>query len=175
MTELYNKNDLRGLRDRITRWRVIDAVIAAAELIVAAFLLLTVNTENESANEVGVIISFAVVAWIIFYTVNFIILASKRELAHADLLRVGARTEYTGRVVTYSGRFRIRKSILVRRFVFETDGGERVSLNIADSATQRFFSSAKDKARIKIATVHGFVAAYGQPDDPGPEKEEPEK
>ena len=160
MTDLYTQSDIRAIRRRVAVWRAITAAVAVGVLAAAVLLALTATTATEGRNELIVIISSAVGGWIVFYSVNFIILASRRELAHAAMLASEPPAVYTGRVAAAGGRFRIRKSITVRKFTFETDGGETLSLSISDAMARRFFELAADGVPVEVRAVHNYVAAY---------------
>ncbi len=160
MTELYSDADVRAIKRRIKRWRVIVALLTAGELAAAVILAATVSTATEGRNQLIVMISSILVGCVVFYAVNFIILAAKRELGHAVMLKSGSRTRLTGRIDGAGERYIIRKSIAVRKFTFAVRDGEKMRLNVADNPAYRLFRAA-DAGTLDLDIVSGYVAAFG--------------
>ena len=155
VVELYGDDNLAQLEWRIKRWSVLLFALTAVALASCVGMIAFTNTGNAVRMEVFVIILSTLVGWIVIYASVFVVTMSRRELAHANMLRNDERQMVKGAVTVTDERIRIKRSITVRRVEVRTDGALH-RLLVCETRAAALAAAGTDA----LYTVHGYVAAY---------------
>lgn len=155
IVELFDDADLARLRQRIRQRRAVNALIAGAALIACIVLIACTGTRNAARMELATVIISTVAGWIVIYGSVFAVMASKRELRHATMLREEEWEAVSGAVTVTDERVVIRKSITARRV--EVRGEKDVRRVLVCESRADALAAAGASA---VYTVHGYVAAY---------------
>ena len=155
ITELYSDADMARMRAHVRRWGRALLALAAGALAVCVTLVCLANTKNAQRMELATIIVSTVAGWIGIYCGVFIWARSRRELAHAEMLRGEERERVEGAVTVTDERFTIRRSVTVRRVIVR-QGEETHRLLVCDSRAGAL-AAANASA---VYTCHGYAAAY---------------
>lgn len=153
--ELYSDGDMARMRGHIRRWGRALCALAAAALGVCVVLTALANTKNAQRMELATVAVSTVAGWIVIYGGVFVVFPVRRELAHAEMLRREDRERVAGSVTLTEERFRIRKSVAVRR-VEVREGEQTRRLLVSDSRSKALESASPEV----LYTCHGYVAAY---------------
>ena len=156
VTELFPKERLARLERRITVLRWVLSALAVAALTVCIVLTTRANTRNLRQMMILCMSITTGAGWIVIYFYIYGIRQSKRELAHAALLRDGEEELITGTVAVLKQYVRIRGSVRIRKVSVETDSGTRI-VNIDDN---RAAELRRAGSRLTLHVFHGYIAAY---------------
>lgn len=153
--ELYSDADLARMRRHIARWRRALWILGAAALAVCVCLTALADTRSAQRMEQIVIAVSTLAGWIVIYGGVFVVTASRRELAHAEMLRREERQRVEGQILVTDQRFTIRKSVAVRRV--EVRDQEQTHRLLVCESRAGALAAAEAAA---VYTCHGYVAAY---------------
>ena len=153
--ELYSSADLSQLEHRIKRWSLALFLLATAALAVCVVLITLTGTENAARMETLTIAVSTVAGWIVIYGSLFVIVVSRRELSHANMLRNDERQMVSGDITVTDELVKIRRSITARRVEVHSDEGIR-RLLVCDTRTDALAAAGATA----LYTVHGYIAAY---------------
>ena len=155
VVELYSDADLARMKRQISRRSAAHAAIAAVALAVCVALILLTRTGNAARMELTVIAVSTIAGWVVLYGTIFRVVARRRELRHAAMLRGEERQAVSGTVVVTDERVAIHRSIVARRVEVRGEGDPQRLLVCEERA------AALAEARPStVYTVHGYVAAY---------------
>lgn len=155
VVELYTDGDMAAMGRKITGWTAVLAVVGLAALGACIAMAALTTTANAMRMEMYAEITSTLAGWFVIYVGIFVVSACRRERRHARMLREEER-ERTEGVVTVTGeRFRIHKSIAVRRV--EVRRGDEVKRLLVTENRARALAEADPAA---VYTVHGYVAAW---------------
>lgn len=156
IVELYSDADMERMKERIKCWTVALCVLGAAALGVCVTLAALTNTLNAMRMELSAVAVSTVAGWIVIYFAVFKVAAGRREFRHADMLRSEERERVEGAVTVTPERFRIRKSVPVRRVEVRSADGEVRRLLVCETR-----AGALERAKTAaVYTAHGYAAAY---------------
>lgn len=155
IVELYDDAELTRLRQKIRRWCVIHALLAAAALAACLGMIARTGTANAARMEMAVIMVSTVAGWIVLYGQLLIVTPCRRELRHAEMLRGEERETVSGTLKVTDERVTIRRSITARRVEVRGDQDTRRVLVCETRA-----SALAAVGAATLHTVHGYVAAY---------------
>lgn len=153
--ELYSGADMMRLRKKIRAWTAVLSGVAAGALAACVTLAATVDTAHAEKMELAAVLISTLAGWFVLYGAIFIVTVSRRELAHAEMLRNGERTRTEGPVSVTKERVVIRKSITARRVEVKCEGGTKRFL-----VTERRAKALSNASAAAVYTAHGYVAAY---------------
>lgn len=155
IVELYSDADLAQMRQRIKRRRAAHLLVAAVALAACLTMIALTSTENAARMELAVIAVSTLAGWIVIYGSVFVVMAARRELRHATMLREEERQAVSGAVTVTDERVVIRRSIAARRVeVRDGEGTHRMLVCEMRAAEIAALGEAT------LYTVHGYVAAY---------------
>lgn len=155
IVELYTDGDMAALRRRIKRWTAVMAGVGLAGLGTCIALAALTTTANALRMEMWSYLVSTLSGWVAIYIGIFVVTAGTRELRHAQMLREEERQREAGTVTVTEERFRIRKSVPVRRVLLRREDGEKRLLVTGYKAEK--LAGARPAA---VYTVHGYVAAW---------------
>lgn len=156
IVELYTDGDLEKLKKRIRGWTGALCALGAAALAACVTLAALTNTLNAAKMELACVLVSTLAGWLIIYLAVFKVVAGRRELRHAEMLRSEERERLEGSVTVTRERFKIRKSVPVRRVELRSADGEPRRILVCESR-----AGALEGARPSVLyAVHGYAAAY---------------
>ena len=155
IVELYDNAAMARLERRIRRWRGLLWALCAGALGLCVWMIARTGTVNAARMELAVVCISTVTGWIAIYGGIFVVAASRRELAHAHMLRREARETVRGGVTVTDERVAIRQSITARRVEVTADGQTRRLLVCETRAGDLAAAGAS-----ALYAAHGYVAAY---------------
>lgn len=155
MVELYSDAELARMAGEIRRRRVAHGLIAVAALAACLTMIGLTGTKNAARMETAVIAVSTLAGWAVIYGSVFGVVARKRELRHAAMLRTEEREEARGVVTVTDERVNIHKSITARRVEVRGEKGTSRLLVCESRAAGLAAAGA-----VAVYSVHGYVAAY---------------
>ena len=155
IVELYDGAAMARLERRIKRWRGALLALAAGALAVCLWLIARTGTANAARMELAVVAVSTVAGWVVIYGGIFVVTASRRELAHANMLHQEARETVRGSVTVTNERVVIRQSITARWVEVSADGKVR-RLLVCESRA----AALAEAGAAALYTAHNYVAAY---------------
>ena len=155
IVELYDDAAMTHLERKIKRWRICLWTLGAAALAACVGMILCTGTANAARMELAVILVSTLAGWIVIYGGTFCVATTRRELAHARMLRSEERQAVIGRITVTNEQVVIRNSIAARRVEVETDGQVRRLLVCETRA-----GCLTTPGITALYTAHGYVAAY---------------
>lgn len=156
IVELYTDGDIEKMERQIKNWRRALLILGAAALAVCVTLAALTNTLNAMKMELTCVAVSTAAGWLVIYFAVFKVAAGRRELRHARMLREDERERLEGDVRLTGERFRIRKSVVVRRAEVRPENGEPRKILVCEARAKML-----EEARPTVVyAVHGYAAAY---------------
>ncbi len=154
--ELYTDGDMEKMKGRVKGWVTALFLLGAAALAVCVTLAALTNTLNAAKMELACVLVSTLAGWLVIYFAVFKVIATGRELRHAEMLRTEERERLEGTVTVTRERFRIRKSVPVRRVEIRATDGEPRKILVCESRAK----ALEEADPGVLYAVHGYAAAY---------------
>lgn len=155
IVELYTDGDMEKMKRRIKSWETALFLMGAAALAACVTLAALTDTLNAAKMELACVLVSTLAGWLIIYFAVFKVAAGRRELRHAEMLRTEERERLEGAVTVTRERFRIRKSVPVRRVEVRPADGEPRRILVCESRAR----ALEEANPAVLYAVHGYAAA----------------
>lgn len=153
MERFLDEEAVQRSRTRVRRYRAVLCGLAAAALVCFAALCLLTRTGNARTMLFLAMAGSVLAGWAVIALWLFAMEPARSELSHLEGLAGEEPEVREGRFFLTGDRFRIPRSVRVRKIRLET-GTESLSLNLNDRLADRM---PPDGSRVRVETARKFI------------------